>query len=92
MALAFYVQSPPAIYDHAFPGKTYIVNMRLHEIDAACGGIPVLGCAPIGGIDGVCLIKAVTPGYDGIAKALYLRIIRHERGHCLGWPASHPTS
>lgn len=84
------VQPPPAIYDHTFRGTLRIHHHRMGEVNSYCLGTPVYGCSPIGGIKGVCDIRIVTPGIDGIEKSFYMRVLRHEIAHCNGWPAGHP--
>lgn len=86
----FDVQPPPAVYDHAFHGAMHVYQHRMGEVDRYCLGTPVYGCSPIGGVGGTCDIRIVTPGKDGVTKEFYMRVLRHERAHCNGWPAGHP--
>ena len=85
LALAAYpVAKPPARYDHAFAGKTTVTRYAtIAEVTQRCGTfLLVLGCAPIGGIGGVCNIQIARVGQDD-------QLIRHERAHCNGWAAGH---
>jgi hypothetical protein len=79
---------PPARYDH--PNSHVIVQWKSwQEVQAFCGQFnpahqSVAGCA----VTGVkpCLIIAYHGSSFGDA-----RLLRHEIGHCNGWPKDHPA-
>ena len=89
-ALAGGPSVPPALYDHPHPDMIVIERSpaEVHRICAAIGGKLTkagnrfVACAPIGRAK--CAI--VIPHHHPQKAAL----IRHERGHCNGWPANHP--
>lgn len=78
------MDQPPAIYDHAFPG-----SMKLHggyggeisAIDGPCFPYIAAACARRVGLE--CHVWY----QDGKLTA---ELLRHEIGHCNGWPADHP--
>lgn len=81
------IQEPPAIYDHAFAGPVVVSDKYGGEISALGGPCyPWMGakaCAVR--LNGTCYIFA-------IKGALSPELLRHETGHCNGWPADHPES
>lgn len=85
-AIAFAVELPPARYDHPYAGKVNIFagyDGSISAIGQPC--FPWMGahaCAKI--IGGECYIYAW-------AGKLTPELLRHEIGHCNGWPADHPT-
>jgi hypothetical protein len=84
---------PPEEFDYPFTGPVRIqqVNSQ-NEVRQSCriplGQITALGCAKV--VWGTCLIVKVSDeeiqsyGHDPDV------FMRHEHGHCNGWPASHP--
>jgi hypothetical protein len=92
---------PPSPYDHAHPNL--IIDQRnYYDVDPLCrsrfprsnfppvsGSLRIMGCADIG--DGRSPCRIVVPLVGGlISEERQAMIIRHERAHCNGWPASHP--
>jgi hypothetical protein len=73
---------PPAQYDHEpnMPVVEHILSFE--EVTAICGqrwgrDRTYLGCASV--LGGKCIIYRVDDA----------RVLRHERGHCSGWPSDH---
>lgn len=80
-AHAFGIQPPPARYDK--PAFNVAVQFESKsKIKRFCGNPLAVGCA-YAHSNGCTII--VPPG---TSKASLL--FRHERGHCNGWPKSHP--
>ncbi len=93
---------PPKRYDFAFPGKVYVLELGFVRMIRECGW--TVGCAPVGGdlpgtyagIKGkTCTVKlakvgVVMPGFGRVDSRSQKNILRHEIGHCNGWPANHP--
>ena len=88
---------PPVEYDKPYPGNIAItVPKSKDEVRSLCGHTVAsdpsgLGCAwknkPA---PGVCWIIHA-PEKDIIEAGYTVKlVIRHERGHCLGWPGTHP--
>jgi hypothetical protein len=94
--------TPPARYDHPYPGK--MILRRIHPIDvpAACRAlferaelpehkkrvVPTQrGCAVRFYATKVCEVITIDrTAYNTLPEA----VIRHERGHCNGWRWNHP--
>jgi len=81
---------PPAEYDRPWtgPGVLHVVPSRPDIVRALCAGAPgaplALACAIRSGADCWILIaRDLDPRRHGA-------LLRHERAHCNGWPASHP--
>lgn len=79
------IEMPPAIYDHAFAGRIEIYAEYGGELSAWNGPCHQwLGSyACTARIDDVCYIFA-------IRGKLTPNLLRHEIGHCNGWPGDHP--
>jgi hypothetical protein len=87
---------PPPQYDHEFPAQltveTVATQAELARIcpNAAARTPNMIGCAIRANDGSSCRIILVP---DSIIQALHStrsRILRHEIGHCNGWPADHP--
>jgi len=84
-------QLPPAQFDHAVSGPVEIVDVATEDrLRALCGwpaskGETLVGCAAV--LPTLCRIY-VGPPAGGVTRNL---IIRHEMGHCSGWPKDHST-
>lgn len=76
---------PPARFDYVPRVKPIIMRLPANEIGTYCRPRAV-GCATnvlAGPHKGRCLVYiAIGPSED--------LILRHEYGHCNGWPADHP--
>jgi hypothetical protein len=81
------VTVPPERYDH-YSGPVIERVLPLDEARKLCAeiGIYADGCAGIIQSSGVCYIVVPSDGFDTVEA-----YIRHERGHCAGWPAWHPA-
>lgn len=91
--------NPPARFDHAYAGKLTMRYMPQKQVIKACANLFAKykvsatsslvqrGCSAITSPTSCTVIlidktfKLATP------KA----VLRHELGHCNGWPASHPN-
>lgn len=86
---------PPTRYSHKYLGEVSVVPVEsLQQLWRACRA-PVIGCAT-DGMSGHCKILLLGLGaslLDGrpLSAAGFHNILRHELGHCNGWPASHPS-
>jgi hypothetical protein len=88
-----YQWNPPARYDHAFKGKRIIVPVTASGI--WCG--LAYGCTYVGGEKpGQCTSWILAYKHrlfrwsQPVNKSGWYALIRHETGHCNGWPANHP--
>lgn len=87
---------PPPEYDHAFTGKLILhKNKSPSEIKALCKGVvfPVyaLGCS-LRFTSEFCIIMIATEDAIRAAGATPEVVLRHEHGHCNGWPKNHPNA
>lgn len=88
-------QIPPPQYDHAVKGAVQITDVETTErLLEVCRGafIPsgaiLVGCAQV--TPELCRIYlGPIPSWTGITRNINLR---HELGHCIGWPADHPDA
>lgn len=77
---------PPKRYDHAFHGTMYQYYDEW---------IPGVWGHTTGARNGVCVIHTRPPGTQlwgarPLDKQSMDTLVRHERGHCNGWPSNHP--
>ena len=88
--------NPPARFDHPFSGKLVVRRLPQPEVIAACrdlvrglASVAVTyrqrGCARLR--DGRCTIIMIDRPFRGTRPEA---VLRHEVGHCNGWPADHP--
>jgi hypothetical protein len=96
---------PPPEYDHPYSGKLTIIEANWETIQQVCGpiyanappGALLTGCAHV--YPDHCLVYIGEPRTMQTAALLYHtnekdahdRILRHEIGHCNGWPLYHPN-
>lgn len=88
--------NPPARFDHAFDGKIYARYVNGWQMFALCH--MAWACTPVGGDQGTrrgtCTMILPKEGARilgrKVDRAGLLGLVRHERGHCNGWPANHP--
>jgi hypothetical protein len=74
---------PPEEFDHPYTGQLDIVkDDDPAVIRRLCNGLTPVACAYHW--SGRCIIYILTPLADNET------ILRHEIGHCNGWPANHP--
>lgn len=90
--------NPPARFDHAYAGDLTVLRLHQPEVVKACRALFARykidaaaypnqhGCAAITS-KASCLIITVDETFMGAAPE---SVIRHETGHCNGWPANHP--
>jgi hypothetical protein len=86
---------PPVEYDKPYTGTLTVIKPRTgDELDALCGkvsppGYRGIGCAFPNLVDGSCVI--IIRENDALAAAGLdpAVVLRHEIGHCNGWPADH---
>jgi len=92
--------NPPARFDHA-PTVTVIQHLAPYDqVRSLCnaafrryGFEPLVmsyrtnGCAVLSNYANICEIFIASDPRGGTPISA---IVRHERGHCAGWPADHP--
>ena len=85
-----WVFRPPPEYDKPFDGLVVIQEFRGEEMKGACFRRGFACAEFVTGNPAVCTIKLLV---DFIKPPLNREeTIRHEIGHCNGWPATHPGS
>jgi hypothetical protein len=85
---------PPAQYQHRYTGELGIYRSHSREeVMAICGpGTYACSfrddtkCAIVAPLPGTSLLNGRTLSNHG-----YYNILRHELGHCNGWPGDHPA-
>ncbi|WP_137933145.1 hypothetical protein [Mesorhizobium comanense] len=91
--------NPPRRFDHAFAGKLTIKRLPQREVERACRALFAKhkiraesltnwrGCSlPVSKHS--CIVIVVNKTF---MRATPAAVIRHEVGHCNGWPANHPN-
>jgi hypothetical protein len=86
---------PPARFDRAFAGKLTVQEVSAGQVERMCAaaGPRNSGCAfwDLGGAGGDRCTIVIAPEAELRAKgATRAGVLRHEIGHCNGWPAHHP--
>jgi hypothetical protein len=85
-----WVFRPPPEYDKPFDGLLVIQELRGEEMKGACWGREIACARFLAANPDVCTIKLLV---DFIKPPLNREeTIRHEIGHCNGWPGTHPGS
>lgn len=74
---------PPMRYDYPFPGRVYVMWESPETLQTVCP-TSVVACV----ID--ISYRSCTIAISSEWKHRRDDILRHENGHCNGWPASHP--
>jgi hypothetical protein len=92
-----FTELPPAEFDHATKDAVEIIDMptekELREVchlTEAYRGANVVGCAAPKGqlaFDRCIIYLGPRPAWAGLTRNI---VIRHETGHCNGWPGDHP--
>jgi hypothetical protein len=88
--------NPPAQFEQSFPDNLVIHKVEPADVAKACekmwkrtgyvyAALPDHGCSSAK--DGVCEVVIPSRPIEG---ATPIAILRHEIGHCAGWPAGHP--
>ena len=93
MTTAAHAQTvPPPEYDRPYRGHLTVERIATHAaLLAACrrwAGSNIIGCAYRSGDS--CRVVIVTDNLLKAANSTRARIMRHELGHCNGWPGDHP--
>lgn len=90
--------NPPARFDHAYPGKLTVIRLPQKQVVAACAklfaqykvaatsSLVQRGCSAVTSATSCTVVLIDKPFALATPKA----VLRHELGHCNGWPASHP--
>ncbi|RWL14895.1 MAG: hypothetical protein EOR57_31610 [Mesorhizobium sp.] len=90
--------NPPARFDNAYTGKLTVIKLPQKQVVTACAKLfasykvaakssfTQRGCAAITGKTSCTVIVIDKPYALATPKA----VLRHELGHCNGWPANHP--
>lgn len=88
--------NPPAKFDRPFHGETAIRKLHPKHIEPACKRLyshygmespDTPGCAVLTNFGSRCYIIVIDRPFGGTTPEA---VIRHEVGHCNGWPADHP--
>lgn len=91
--------NPPARFDHPYAGKLTVRYLPQKQVVSACSklfseykvsataSLVQRGCSAITS-DTSCTVIVVDKTYMGATPKA---VLRHESGHCNGWPANHPN-
>jgi hypothetical protein len=87
-------RNPPARWDHPYRGILIVVPGSAARIAKECGS-PYLWACTFGNIKGRCKVfiskvGVVAEGEGAVDREGYANLLRHEIGHCNGWPGGHP--
>lgn len=88
--------NPPARWDHPYTGRMHLMAIDQRHVPAACAalladmpwitiGAHQLGCARAS--PGLCTVITIAAPHRGVTPGA---VLRHETGHCNGWPHDHP--
>jgi len=83
---------PPAEYDHPYEGELWVrVAPTEEDIPKLCNRTSEVACTlhPVAGK--VCEMW-ITPDLTKHPDMSLAFIVRHEVGHCNGWPGDHPNA
>jgi hypothetical protein len=90
--------NPPARYDHAYSGKLVLRKIPQEQLRAACDNLFIRNHLTIRATTGMrgcsfrkggrCEVLTIDRTYR---RATPQAALRHELGHCNGWPANHPN-
>lgn len=81
---------PPPQYDYLFPGPIIITRKAsMNDLNAVCGGNRLLGACGAR-VAYSCQIFILPDNQLADLVMSFWATIRHEIGHCNGWPADHP--
>lgn len=88
--------NPPARFDHPFSGKVAVIRLPQRQLQDVCRQLfsqygygdttsgEQRGCSIPG--KEVCIVVTIDKTYK---KATPAAVLRHEEGHCNGWPSDH---
>lgn len=91
--------NPPARFDFPYKGELTVKRLPQADVVEACrvlfslydvqatASLNQRGCSVITSKNS-CLVVTVNKTFKGATPE---SILRHEEGHCNGWPASHPN-
>ena len=85
---------PPPEYDYPYTGKLILNRVdTLEELFKKCPGLPsfILACTYLRK-DNSCLVFMVADDIIRLRGWTAKILLRHEIGHCNGWPGDHPGS
>ena len=88
LAKLTFKELPPEKYDVAIHTSVEVIDVKSRdELHKICGhvGVNILGCALVGTM--ICRVYLLDPMPAGLTRNI---VLRHELGHCAGWPADHP--
>jgi hypothetical protein len=87
------VQEPPARFDRMPSGRVVVFEDTVQAVRERCrdlgAGDDAAACArplPFGD----CVVVLPKVGVGGVGAATQVALLRHEHGHCNGWPKDHP--
>ncbi|TIO15638.1 MAG: hypothetical protein E5X86_19920 [Mesorhizobium sp.] len=90
--------NPPARFDHSYAGELTVIYLPQKQVVTACAelfakytvsatsSLVQRGCSAITSKTS-CTVIVISKPY---ALATPRAVLRHEIGHCNGWPADHP--
>jgi hypothetical protein len=89
--------NPPARFDHPYDGELTVMKLPQPLLQNVCRQLfPQFGYSDTTHKDqrgcsiprdGHCLVVTIDKPFNGATPDA---VLRHERGHCNGWPANHP--
>lgn len=91
--------NPPARYDHPYEGKLTVIRLPQADVVKACDelfkannpkrrtSMQQRGCSAWVKREAICTVITIDAPYLGATPEA---VLRHELGHCNGWPADHP--
>lgn len=89
--------NPPAAYDHPYTGHMTLFQVPQRQVPSLCKQLFLSNSADIEVTPAQkgcawhyqdnCLVITIDRPFRGITPAA---VLRHETGHCNGWPADHP--
>lgn len=86
------LSAPPPPYDHPFHGQVAVSVATRAEVRSACAAYKVnaytVACSR-GVINGVCHVLIIADKELQAMGHTRRAVMRHEIGHCNGWPADH---
>lgn len=95
--MAVDIPLPPARYDHPYTGPAIIRQVSMSELAYRCHGYwgivtdqIAMGCSWFDSDTRIPICVIYIPTLDEVTLELQQRVLRHEIGHCNGWPGNHP--
>lgn len=84
------ILEPPPAYVYPFPGKLFVHEFAVSEVDGKCreyGTIAlseIMACSIRLG-DGACIVVLPKLGIGGVGPRTHDALRQHELAHCNGW-------